>query len=160
MGRYLKYSSGYWLDKTKTLSEAEENMLNLYIERAGVQDGQDILDLGCGWGSFSLFAARKFPNAKITAVSNSAIQRKFIEERVKQWNLKNLEIVIRDINQLALDKKYDRIISIEMFEHMRNYEKLLEKVSSFLQDDGALFVHIFTHQTLAYLLKITTIQTG
>ncbi len=151
MGRYLKYSSGYWGTNTNDLSAAEKNMLDLYIERADIKDGLNVLDLGCGWGSFSLYAARKFSNLSVTAVSNSAIQRKFILDRIEQWDLKNLTVITQDINNLEIKHDFDRIISIEMFEHMRNYEALLEKVASFLKTDGSLFVHIFTHKNLAYL---------
>ncbi|NRA65408.1 MAG: class I SAM-dependent methyltransferase [Pseudobacteriovorax sp.] len=153
MGKYLKYSSGYWKEETKSLTEAEEAMLKIYLERADIQSGQKILDLGCGWGSFSLFAAQAYPDSEFTAISNSAIQRRFIEGRISSLGIKNLKVITQDINHLDLETKFDRIISIEMFEHMRNYEKLLEKVSHMMQPDGKLFVHIFTHKTLAYLFE-------
>jgi len=153
MGRWLKYSSGLWDASTKDLSEAEENMLKLYMQRAGIQDGMEILELGCGWGSLSLYTAHRFPKCKITGVSNSAPQREFIMRRAAELGIKNLEIITQDVNKLEIDRTFDRIVSIEMFEHMRNYEKLLGRISQWLKPDGKLFVHIFTHRNLTYLFE-------
>ncbi|SMF53386.1 SAM-dependent methyltransferase [Pseudobacteriovorax antillogorgiicola] len=153
MGRYLKYSSGYWDPSTKTLDQAEQNMLELYIQRAKIQDNMRILDLGCGWGSFSLFAAQNYPHSEFTAISNSRIQKDFIESRIKALGLKNLEVLTMDANNLNLSTGFDRIISIEMFEHMRNYEALLCQLSDILNPGGKLFVHIFTHKNLSYLFE-------
>lgn len=153
MGRWLKYSSGLWDPNTRELSEAEENMLMLYLQRAGIQDGMEILELGCGWGSFSLFVSKRFPNCKVTGVSNSGPQKAFIMGRAQDLGIRNLEIVTQDVNKFEIDRKFDRIVSIEMFEHMRNYEKLLGRISGWLKPEGKLFVHIFTHKNLAYLFE-------
>jgi cyclopropane-fatty-acyl-phospholipid synthase len=130
----------------ETLSEAEEAMLALTCERARIEDGQAILDLGCGWGSFALYAAERFPGARITAVSNSQVQRRWIEERAPA----NVDVITADANELEVDRSFDRVVSVEMFEHMRNYEALLERVARFLEADGLLFVHVFCHRYLAY----------
>ncbi len=153
MGRWLKYSCGLWEGSTTELSEAEENMLKLYVERAGIKDGMEILELGCGWGSFSLYVAHRFPGCKITGVSNSKPQREFIMKRAGELGVKNLEIITQDVNKLEINQRFDRIVSIEMFEHMRNYELLLGRIKGWLKDDGKLFVHIFTHRNLTYLFE-------
>jgi cyclopropane-fatty-acyl-phospholipid synthase len=113
-------------------------------------DGQDVLELGCGWGSLTLYMAECFPKSKITAVSNSNDQRQFIETRCEERNLKNVEIITADMNDFETAKLFDRVVSIEMFEHMRNYEKLLGRVNVWLKNNGKLFVHIFSHQKIAY----------
>lgn len=146
LGPRLKYSSCLWQDGTATLAEAEDAMLALTCERAQVADGMEILDLGCGWGSFSLYAAERFPNAQITAVSNSRTQREWIEARAPA----NVHVVTVDVNELELDRRYDRVVSVEMFEHMRNYEQLMAKIAAALEPDGRLFVHLFCHRELAY----------
>ncbi len=153
MGRWLKYSCGLWDASTKDLTASEEKMLELYLQRAGIQDGMEILELGCGWGSFSLYAAKRFPKAKFTGVSNSKPQREFIMGRAAELGIKNLEIITQDVNKLEMNRTFDRVVSIEMFEHMRNYEKLLGRISAWLKPEGRLFVHIFTHKNLAYLFE-------
>ena len=150
LGPRLKYSSCLWQDGTTTLAQAEEAMLDLTCERAGVANGMEILDLGCGWGSFSLYAAERFPDARITAVSNSRTQREWIETRSEARGLRNVRVVTADVNALELDRRFDRVVSIEMFEHMRNYEALLAKISAALEPEGRLFVHVFCHRDLAY----------
>lgn len=159
LGHRLKYSSGYWNDvETNTLSaseldRAEDAMLNLYLERGQIRDGQTILDLGCGWGSFSLFAAAKFSNSSFTAFSNSAVQREFIMKRANELGLENLTVVtgnVAEADPKEFHGKFDRIVTIEMFEHMKNYELLMRKVASWLKPDAKLFVHIFTHKDYAY----------
>jgi cyclopropane-fatty-acyl-phospholipid synthase len=146
LGPRLKYSSCYWPAGTHDLAAAEEAMLALTCERACLEDGQAILDLGCGWGSFALYAAERYPSSRITALSNSALQRRFIEARAPA----NLEVVTADVNHLELDRAFDRVVSIEMFEHMRNYEELMALVARLLEPDGRLFVHLFCHRELAY----------
>ena len=148
MGDYLKYSCGYWYDNKTNLSESELSMLELYVERAKLQDGQQILELGCGWGSLSLWLAKKFPSSKITAVSNSRDQKHFIDS----FNYSNLEVITIDMNNFFSNKKYDRIISIEMFEHMRNWNELLKRISNWLYPNGLVFIHIFTHRNKSYFL--------
>ena len=150
LGDRLKYSSGLWPEGVSSLDESEVAMLKLTIDRAGLVDGQDVLELGCGWGSLTLYMAECFPKSKITAVSNSNDQRQFIEERCEERNLKNVEIITADMNDFETAKLFDRVISIEMFEHMRNYEKLLGRVNVWLKNKGKLFVHIFSHQKIAY----------
>ena len=150
LGKHLKYSSGYWPDGVNSLDESEESMLELSFERAQLTDGDSILELGCGWGSLTCYMASKLPNSKITAVSNSKDQKEHILNRCKNQGLDNIEVITADMNDFETENKYDRVVSIEMFEHMRNYKKLLSKVSSWLNDDGKLFIHIFTHQSVVY----------
>ena len=150
LGKHLKYSSGYWPDGVNSLDESEESMLELSFERAQLADGDSILELGCGWGSLTCYMASKLPNSKITAVSNSKDQKEHILNRCKNQGLDNIEVVTADMNDFETENKYDRVVSIEMFEHMRNYKKLLSKISSWLNDDGKLFIHIFTHQSVVY----------
>ena len=133
----------------ETLDEAEELMLALYVERARIADGQEILELGCGWGSLSLYLAEKFPGARITGVSNSATQREHIEAEARRRGLSNLRILTRDMNSLELEPaRFDRVVSVEMFEHMKNYQRLLANIARWLKPGGLLFVHIFTHSQI------------
>ena len=150
LGKHLKYSSCYWDEQTENIDQAEARMLTLTAERAELLDGQLILELGCGWGSLTLWMAEHFPASRITAVSNSNSQREYIQQQAKQRGFGNIEVITCDVNQLTLDKHFDRIVSVEMFEHMRNYDSLLSKISSWLNVDGKLFVHIFCHSYLAY----------
>lgn len=161
LGKRLKYSCAYYpeLDGAAaghtSLDQAEEAMLSLYMARAGLQDGQSILELGCGWGSLTLWMAEKLPSAQITAVSNSATQKAFIDAQCESKGFKNVTVVTCDVNQLTLDEAhFDRCISIEMFEHMRNYQQLLSRISGWLKTDGKLFVHIFAHRTLMYPFEV------
>ncbi|MDO9240890.1 SAM-dependent methyltransferase [Methylicorpusculum sp.] len=150
LGKHLKYSSCYWDHETTNLDEAEAKMLAMSCERAELIDGQDVLELGCGWGSLTLWMAAHYPGSRITAVSNSNSQREYINEQARQRGLNNIEVITCDVNQLTLDRNFDRIVSVEMFEHMRNYDSLLNKVASWLRPGGKLFVHIFCHRYLAY----------
>ena len=153
LGKNLKYSCSFF-DNTDSLDEAEKSMLELYILRADIQEGQAILDLGCGWGSFSLYVAEKYPSASITAVSNSKDQINFIQNEAKRRGLFNVKASKMDVNNLDLDKKFDRIVSIEMFEHLRNYKLILKTLNNLLKPDGRLFVHIFCHKELTYFYEI------
>jgi cyclopropane-fatty-acyl-phospholipid synthase len=151
LGPRLKYSSCYYPTGDETLAEAEEALLALYGERAGLADGQDVLELGCGWGSLTLWMAERYPHSLITAVSNSRPQREFIEARCRERGLANVRVLTCDVNRLELpEAAFDRCVSIEMFEHMRNYETLLGRVAGWLRPEGRLFVHIFCHRTLLY----------
>ena len=150
LGKHLKYSSGYWPDGVSTLDESEYEMLKISSERAELVDSQSILELGCGWGSLTLFMAEKYRKSSITAVSNSRDQRKFIEQQCKDRGLDNVHVITADMNDFSIDSSFDRVVSIEMFEHMRNYELLLNKISGWLKPGGKLFIHIFTHKTLVY----------
>ena len=154
LGKHLKYSSGYWKDGVTSFDQSEEDMLNLTCERAALKNGQDILECGCGWGSLSLFMAKKFPDSTITGVSNSRTQKLFIDEQARKRGITNLTIITADMNVFQTTKTFDRIVSVEMFEHMRNYQSLLEKLSGFLRDDGKMFIHIFTHYYLSYLYEV------
>ena len=150
LGKRKKYSSCYFDWPGQTLDEAEERMLALYVERGEFADGQDILELGCGWGSLSLYLAGKFPNSEVTGVSNSNSQREYIMGQAKNQGLKNIQIRTADMNQFSIEERFDRIVSIEMFEHMRNWDVLFSNVSTWLKDEGKFFMHIFTHRTFAY----------
>lgn len=150
LGRRLKYSSCLWTPDVRDLDAAELAMLDLTTDRAGIQHGMDILELGCGWGSLSLYLAARFPMSRITAVSNSRTQRSYIESEAQRCQLPNLTVITADMNEFRAPGQYDRVVSVEMFEHMRNYNLLLERVSTWLKPEGRLFVHIFVHDRLAY----------
>jgi cyclopropane-fatty-acyl-phospholipid synthase len=151
LGPHLKYSSCYWPAGAATLGEAEAAMLELTAARAGLADGQDVLDLGCGWGSLTLWAAARFPASRFTAVSNSRTQRDFIAARARARGLPNLDVRTADVRTLALPAaSFDRVVSIEMFEHLRNYELVLRRIAGWLRPGGALFVHVFAHARHAY----------
>jgi cyclopropane-fatty-acyl-phospholipid synthase len=151
LGPHLKYSCAYYPRGDETLGAAEAAMLALYCERAELADGQDILELGCGWGSLTLWMAARYPRARICAVSNSSAQRTYIQQQCAQRGIGNVTLVTADVNHLALPTAaFDRCVSIEMFEHMRNYETLLARIAGWLRPQGKLFVHIFAHATLMY----------
>ncbi|WVZ79648.1 hypothetical protein U9M48_027204 [Paspalum notatum var. saurae] len=153
LGRNLKYSSCYFTDGSSTLEDAEVAMMQLYCERAKLQDGQSILDVGCGWGSLSLYIAKKYRNCSVTGICNSTTQKAFIEEQCRENELSNVEIIVADISKFEMERSFDRIISIEMFEHMKNYKSLLKKISTWMKEDSLLFVHLFCHKTFPYLFE-------
>lgn len=151
LGKRLKYSSCYFPPGVDDLDAAEDAMLALYGKRAELADGQDILELGCGWGSLTLWMAARFPGSRITAVSNSRPQRAFIEARCREHGFTNVRVLTCDVNRLELEPgSFDRCVSIEMFEHMRNYETLMGRIAGWLRPGGKLFVHIFCHRELMY----------
>ena len=151
LGRRLKYSCAYYPRGNETLDQAEEAMLELYGVRAELEDGQRILELGCGWGSLTVWMAERFPRAHIEAVSNSRSQREFIEARCAHRGIENVTVRTADVNRLDLPADaYDRCVSIEMFEHVRNHRALLWRIARSLTRGGKLFVHIFAHRTLMY----------
>jgi cyclopropane-fatty-acyl-phospholipid synthase len=150
LGAHRKYSCCFFDGDDTSLDEAEALALRITCERARLQDGQSILELGCGWGSLTLFMAENHPASSITAVSNSHSQRRFIEEQARQRGLDNVRVVTADMNDFQADARFDRIVSVEMFEHMRNYEELLRRVSTWLRSDGLLFVHVFCHREHIY----------
>jgi cyclopropane-fatty-acyl-phospholipid synthase len=156
LGKHLKYSSGYWPAKDTSFDESEAAMLKLTCERAQLVDGQRILELGCGWGSLSLWMAEHFPNSEITSVSNSRTQKAFIDGEAAKRGLKNL--TIRTANMVHYEGEgegvFDRVVSVEMFEHMKNYHELLRRISTWLKPQGKLFVHIFTHKEHAYHYEV------
>jgi cyclopropane-fatty-acyl-phospholipid synthase len=153
LGTHRKYSCCYWADGD-TLDGAELRMLDLTAARARLEDGQTILDLGCGWGAFSLYAAARFPNSSVLGVSNSNSQRQYIEARARERGLNNLRVVTKDINVFDPAARFDRIVSVEMMEHVRNYQKLLNRVAGWMAPEGLLFVHIFTHRRFPYLYEV------
>lgn len=153
LGPRRKYSSAFWPEGVTTLAAAEEAMLDLTCRRACLEDGQSVLELGCGWGSLSLFMAGRFPGSRITAVSNSRSQKAFIDAESARLGLNNLEVVTADMNHFDTGKRFDRIVSVEMFEHMRNYQELMRRIASWSNPGALLFVHIFTHKSFAYAFE-------
>jgi len=151
LGRRLKYSGCFYQTGSESLNEAEEAMLALSVERGRLEDGQSVLELGCGWGSLSLYLAERFPHSRITGVSNSRTQKEYIDAEAARRGLGNLQIITCDMNVFDLPgAQFDRVVSVEMFEHMKNYQRLLANVARWLKPDGLLFVHIFTHHRLSY----------
>lgn len=150
LGPNMKYSGCYFPNGTHSLEMAENMMLELTAERSEIQDGMKILDLGCGWGSFSLWASRRFPNATLLAISNSKTQKQKIEREIHERGIQNLKVQTANVAEFHSEERFDRVVSIEMFEHMQNYELLLSKIRSWLSAQGKLFVHVFSHQSLAY----------
>jgi len=150
LGPRRKYSCCYYESARTTIGEAEEAALAQTAEHAGLADGQQILELGCGWGSLSLYMAARYPGARITAVSNSHSQREHIEKLAAAEGLGNLRVITCDMNDFQADAQFDRVVSVEMFEHMSNWEALLSKVKGWLKPDGRLFIHIFTHDRASY----------
>jgi cyclopropane-fatty-acyl-phospholipid synthase len=151
LGKRLKYSGCLYPTGKETLDEAEELMLALYAERAQLADGQQILELGCGWGSLCLYNAERFPNARITAISNSRTQKEHIDSEARRRGLGNLRIITCDINAFDIAPgQFDRVVSVEMFEHLKNYELLFRNIARWLKPSGLLFTHIFTHSRFSY----------
>jgi cyclopropane-fatty-acyl-phospholipid synthase len=160
LGKHLKYSSCYYAHPGATPAEnldaAEARMLSLTCRRARLRDGDRILELGCGWGSLSLWMATNYPESKITAVSNSRTQKQYIDEQARARSLRNLEVITCDVNELTFPpgRQFERVVSVEMFEHMRNYDTLLSRVASWMAPGATLFVHIFTHARFAYPFEV------
>jgi cyclopropane-fatty-acyl-phospholipid synthase len=150
LGPWLKYSSGLWPAGVEDLAESEQRMLELTCERAGLVDGMSVLDLGCGWGSLSRWIATRYPRCRVLAVSNSRTQAEFIRERCAADGIERLEVLTADMNQFATERRFDRVLSVEMFEHMRNWEALFVRVASWLEPDGRFFMHVFCHRRHAY----------
>lgn len=150
MGENLKYSCCHWNKDTRTLSEAESAALELSVERAGIEDGMQVLDLGCGWGSLSLWIAEHFPNASVTSVSNSTSQQAFILKQASDRSIHNIDVIACDMNDFEAEQRFDRVVSIEMFEHMRNYGELFRRINNWLLPHGQFFMHIFCHRTTPY----------
>ena len=153
LGKALKYSCASFENGERDLDSAENSMLELTMSRAGITEGMNILELGCGWGSLTIAMAEKFPTSNIVAVSNSSAQKVFIEDRAKARGVRNLEVITSDMNDFRTDKKFDRIVSVEMFEHMRNYAKLFELIHGWLEDQGQLFFHVFCHKDTPYFFQ-------
>ena len=153
LGPRLKYSCCLLEDDDTSLAQAEEAMLRLTCARAEIEDGMRVLELGCGWGALTLWIAEHYPSCQITAVSNSNSQRRFIENRANRMGLSNVKVVTADMRDFSTKEGFDRIVSVEMFEHMRNYELLLERVANWMNPDGKAFVHIFCHRSTPYLFE-------
>ena len=153
LGTHLKYSSALWDKGASTLTEAEENMLDTVCQRAKIEDGMNILDLGCGWGSLSLWMARKFPNSQILGISNSQSQQDFIKSRCKDLDISNLKLEKCDINDFKTTKTWDRIVSIEMLEHVRNHRGLFKSMKEWVTPTGLMFIHVFCHHRYPYLFE-------
>jgi cyclopropane-fatty-acyl-phospholipid synthase len=151
---HRKYSCCYWTPETRTLNEAEEHALRITCEHAELEDGQSVLELGCGWGSLSLWMAEHYPKSSITAISNSASQREYIESEIARRGLDNLRIITCDINDFSSLPQYDRVVSVEMMEHVRNHRLLFERIHGWLKPDGKLFVHIFCHHRFTYPFEV------
>lgn len=154
LGPQLKYSSALYENGNTSLAEAENAMLALTCARAKLEGDMDILELGCGWGSLTLYMAEHFPTARIKAVSNSHSQREYIESQAAARSLQNVTVVTANVATLELDQRFDRVVSVEMFEHMRNYTALTEKVKNWLRPDGLAFVHIFCHHQFGYVFEV------
>ncbi len=150
LGHYRKYSCGLWDGVIPSLDHAEMRSLTVTCEHAALADGQNILELGCGWGSLSLWMAEHYPNSHITAVSNSASQRAYIERLVEERLLNNVQVITADMNDFSTDRRFDRVVSVEMFEHMRNWPQIFRKVSDWLANDGKFFMHVFCHRNVPY----------
>ena len=150
LGHRLKYSCCHWDSGSMSLDAAEDAALAISCSRASIDDGMSILELGCGWGSLSLWIAESYPDSRVTAVSNSSLQREFIEQRARQKQLDNIRVLTADINDFTPDDTFDRVVSVEMFEHMRNHRELLRRISDWLRPKGQLFVHVFCHKLFAY----------
>lgn len=153
LGKWMKYSSCYWPQGVDSLDEAEEAMLEMTCERAQLEDGMKILELGSGWGSLARWMAEKYPNSRVVTVSNSRPQGEFIKARCAALKLDNVEVISADMNDFHIDQSFHRVVSVEMFEHMRNWGKLLARIATWLKPGGKLFLHIFTHRKLAYLFE-------
>ena len=154
LGKHRKYSSCYWPSGVSDLDESEASALQTTCQHADLQNGQTILELGCGWGSLSLWMAEHYPDSQITSVSNSNSQREFILAEAAKRNLKNLNVITCDMNHFAIDQTFDRIVSVEMFEHMRNYQVLFEKLNQWLKPQGKFFMHIFCHRDVPYAFEV------
>ena len=153
LGGHNKYSGCLWNQDIETLTDAETESLKIYCERAKIFDGMKILELGCGWGSLSLWIATHYPNTQVTAVSNSKIQQQFIINLKNKRAINNLNVITADMNTFQTNDQFDRVVSIEMFEHMRNYKILLNRIKSWLKPEGKLFIHIFCHQKYPYFFE-------
>ncbi|MGV3582489.1 MAG: SAM-dependent methyltransferase [Methylophilus sp.] len=154
LGKHRKYSSCFWMPETTSLDEAENLALKQTCDHADLADGQSVLELGCGWGSLSLWMAENYPNSNITGVSNSNSQRDYIMSAAKLKGLTNLNIITADMNVFEAPSTYDRIVSVEMFEHMRNYKVLYKKVAGWLKSEGKFFKHIFVHRNTPYAFEV------
>ena len=151
LGSFMKYSCCYYKTKHDSLTTAEQNSLDLVLSRFSLKSGQKVLELGCGWGSFSLYASKLFPDVEFTGISNSPTQKIYIDNKAKELGINNLQIITTDINTFNIHTKFDRIVSIEMLEHIRNHKAVFAKLNKFLNADGKIFIHVFCHKSSTYL---------
>jgi cyclopropane-fatty-acyl-phospholipid synthase len=158
LGPHLKYSCAYWPEGVCSLAEAEAAMLDLYCQRAQIENGHSILELGCGWGSLTLHLAARFPASRVVGVSSSHTQKEFIDKRARERGLTNVEILTADMNDFDPQEQFDRVVSIEMFEHMRNFQLLFAKIVSWMKPEALLFVHIFAHSRFAYPYEVRDVS--
>ena len=154
LGPHLKYSCCEWTPDVSDLGTAEQKALAVTCSRAKLEDGQKILELGCGWGSLSLWIAEQYPHSSITSLSNSNSQREFIESRAKKKGLENLKVLTGDINDFDPGDSFDRVVSVEMFEHVRNHRALFRRIDSWLLPEGRLFTHVFCHRSVPYPFEV------
>ena len=153
LGRHRKYSSGWWPKGVNDLDAAEAAALQATCERAELVDGQQVLELGCGWGSLSLWMAERFPASRIVSVSNSKAQKDFIQAEARHRCLSNLRVITCDINHFKIDARFDRVVSVEMFEHLRNWPEAFRRVRGWLKPEGLFFMHVFVHRTTPYAFE-------
>ena len=154
LGKNLKYSSCYYDSNTKSLDDAEDRALALTCEHAKLENGLDILELGCGWGSLSLWMAKNFPDSQITSISNSNSQREYILGQARNRGYENLKVITADINEFTTESTYDRVVSVEMFEHVRNHRELFSRIHNWLRPEGKLFTHVFCHRSTSYPFEV------
>lgn len=154
LGKNLKYSSCFYDSNSKSLDDAEDRALELTCKHAHLENGQEILELGCGWGSLSLWMARNFPKSEITSISNSHSQREYILSQARTRGLENLKVITADINEFKTGSTYDRIVSVEMFEHVRNHRELFKRIHNWLKSEGKLFTHVFCHRSTSYPFEV------
>ena len=153
LGKFGKYSCAYWSDDVATLDDAEHEALEITCEHAGIEDGMEVLELGCGWGSLTLWMATRYPDTAITAVSNSHSQREHITRCARSRGLSNVNVITSDMNEFTTTARFDRVVSVEMFEHMRNYRELFERISRWLKPGGLFFMHIFCNRAVPYAFE-------
>ncbi|MCW8955906.1 MAG: cyclopropane-fatty-acyl-phospholipid synthase family protein [Gammaproteobacteria bacterium] len=154
LGEHNKYSCSYWTEQTKTLDKAEQNALEISCQHAQIDNGQHILELGCGWGALTIWMAQHYPDSQITAVSNSSSQKQYIEDLADTLRINNVQVITCDMNDFDTDETFDRVVSIEMFEHMRNWQLLLNKIAGWLNHDGKFFMHVFSHCHAPYAFEV------
>ncbi|XP_048334256.2 pavine N-methyltransferase [Ziziphus jujuba] len=155
LGKNLKFSASYFPDKSSKLEDAEKATLELYCKRAQIKDGQTILDIGCGWGSLTLHIAKSYNNCKITGLTDSSTQKAYVDERCRELQIHNVEIIVGDISTFEMEATYDRLVSVELFEYMKNYKDLLKKISKWMKEDGLLFVEHYCHKIFAHHFEVS-----
>ena len=138
---------------TLELAPAPGAALEATCARAGLAEGQEILELGCGWGSLTLLMAARYPRSRITAVSNSRSQRAYIETEALRRGLANVRVLTDDMNSFQPRREFDRVVSVEMFEHLRNWRAMFGRVAAWLKPGGRFFMHVFCHRSVPYAFE-------